>query len=114
LPGDVQEQGAGQFVGTLPAAIAALQDLSGPADQAGQLLAADGAANAPYKTGRLSRSHGYTVTGTGLTVTAATPYAAQVEAEEPWLADTLTDDTSDVVDIYTTGVTDALALIQGA
>jgi hypothetical protein len=106
-------RGADQLVRTLDDAARHLEDLTDAEREAGQLLADQGSKAAPRRTGRLAESHGYTVTDTGLSVTAATPYASIVHARNPWLTRTVGNQLDQVADIYLAGVSDALAEVKG-
>lgn len=113
MPDGAELQGAGDLVRTLQTAADELADLSDAERAAGQLLAQQGATAAPRRTGRLADRHGYTVVDARLTVTAATDYAAIVHARNPWLTRTVDRVEGDVLDIYMTGVTDALSNVKG-
>lgn len=114
MSGGAQLQGADQLVRTLSAASDALDALDQTAGAAaGTLLTEDARAASPRKTGRMAQAHGYTVTEGTVTVTVATPYAAAVNALIPWLDDTASNDEAAVVELYSAGVDNAVALVEG-
>lgn len=93
---------------------AAAHDLAGLPDahrEAGRVLTTRAQTNAPRRTGTLAASHGPTVTDDALVVTASAPYAGYVHAYNPWLADTLEAAQSDLLTIYATTVSEAVAHI---
>lgn len=106
-------RGADQLVRTLQTAADELVELTEAERAAGQLLANQGATAAPRRTGLLADRHGYAVVDDRLTVTAATDYAALVHARNPWLTRTVDRAEADVLDLYMTGVTDALSNVKG-
>lgn len=108
-----QLQGAGRLVSTLQQAARALAGLEEAQRQAGELLTGAAQATSPRWTGQLASSHGYTVVDTTVEVVAATRYAAAVHALNPWLARTLTARLDQLVELYATGVADALAQVKG-
>lgn len=113
MSGGAELQGADELVRTLQTAADELDDLSDADRAAGQLLAEQGAQAAPRRTGLLADRHGYAVVEAGVTVVAATGYAAIVHARNPWLTRTVDRTESDLLDAYMLGVTDALSHVKG-
>ncbi len=106
-------RGADQLVRTLHAAAADLGDLSDVEQEAGELLAEQGSKASPRRTGTLAEAHGYKVVTAGVTVIAATRYAAIVHARNPWLARTVLAAEDQVADLYLAGVDERLAQVKG-
>lgn len=98
---------------TLNAAARELTSLGGAHVEAGQLLAEHGGRTAPRRSGRLSESVGFTVEDAGFTVTAAAPYAAYVNARDPWLTRSYDANETAIIDIYTDAVADTVDHIKG-
>lgn len=85
-----------------------------PPVEVGQQLVSRGAAAAPRETGTLANSHQLVITAGRLTVIAAAPHAAIVHAKQPWLDETLTAETDQIIDAAAEKVAVAVAQIQGA
>lgn len=107
-------EGGAQLVATLNAARDDIENLNDPATQAGDALVKALQAEAPRKTGFLASNIGATVEASDITVIAGAPYAAAVNALDPFKERALNAATQTVLDIYTQGVTDAVDQIQGA
>lgn len=105
--------GVERFLATLDTAAAQLEDMSSAHDAAGALLVTRGQANAPRKTGVLAASLAATTTPTELEVVVAAPYAAAVEAANPWFSTTLELVEGELTAIYTEAVTEAVNTIEG-
>lgn len=108
-----QLQGGDQLVASLAAAGAQLLELTDAAEHAGQLLARDGSAAAPVLTGATQNAHSYQVVGSTVSVIVATAYAPYAHARDPWLAATLEADQTALIDLYLTGVQNALDNVKG-
>lgn len=81
--------------------------------EAGALLLDRAHPVTPRRTGALDNSQHVTVTETGATLTASTPYAGFVHAREPWLSDTAAAASDDVLQVYARHADEALNTIKG-
>lgn len=107
-------EGVRRLQDTLDAAASDLESLAHANDQAGALLQAALIAEAPRLTGFLVTTIGTIVEAHGVTVVAGAPYSVAVNARDPFKARALDATTTQVIDIYTDAVADAVDQVQGA
>lgn len=98
---------------TLDVAARSLEDLAGPASEAGEVIKPALVAESPKRTGYLSTTVSSTVAGQAVTVTVAAPYAAAVNARDPFKARALDASTNQVIDIYTQAAVEIVDRIEG-
>lgn len=112
MPGTVR--GGDRFVRSLHEAGAALDDLGDTTQTIAGWLGPRVVKASPRVTGTLAAS--ITVTGwaQGLTVEAGADYAAAVHKRNPFIARTIAQSETDVVEDITEGVSEVLATVKGS
>lgn len=114
MTGSATIEGAGQLLATLAVAGTALESLPEGNYQAGDAIAQALIVEAPRATGFLATTIAPVVDTNGVTVTAGAPYAAAVNAIDPFRERALDAVTGQITDIYTAAVSDVVGQIQGA
>lgn len=112
---ELVEVGASRLAATFDAAAREVVDLAGVNRDAGDAVI--GAARIPRDTGLLESTATVAADAIGVTVSVGgpgAPYAPYVHARDPFLTDALTEQESDVVDLYFGHVSDVVASIEGA
>lgn len=109
----VSLEGGTRLGATLHDAARDLADLADAGDDAGRLLEQAAEQAAPRDTGELAGDHHHVVVAGQLTVTNSAAYAARVHARNPWLAQTLDQRQTEVLNLYADAVANAVAQIKG-
>lgn len=107
-------EGLGQMLQTLDAAADAIQDLD--LDPVGGIVAGAARKAAPRRTGALAATVQAQVVGGIVHVTAGGPgvdYARPVHARNPWIARTITEQQTELLDTLTDSVNAELSKVHG-